>query len=123
MKILHAVLSLMFLVFAALQLNDPDPYIWIPVYGAMAVICIMAMYDRFNQKIMISLLVAYGLYSIYYFPGVRQWLEQDNKAAIFDNVAKMEHPFIEESREFLGLIINITVLLFYLVIARRRTQH
>ena len=119
MKIVHALLAIMFLIFAALQLNDPDPYIWIPIYGAMVVICVMAFYGRYPRKTMFALIVLYAIYSIFYIPGVREWMQQDDKAQLFNNVAKMEHPFIEESREFLGLLINIIVLAFYLIISRK----
>jgi len=53
-------------------------------------------------------------------PGIKEWLAQENKSQLFDNVAKMEHPFIEESREFLGLMINVAVLAVYLIISRKK---
>ena len=120
MKIVHALLAVMFLIFAGLQINDPDPYIWIPIYGAMTVICIMAFYGRYNTKLMVALIVLYAAYSIFFIPGVKVWMGQEDKNKLFDNVAKMEHPFIEESREFLGLLINIVVLVVYLFISRKK---
>ncbi|TCT12591.1 transmembrane family 220 protein [Tepidamorphus gemmatus] len=33
MRVLHGALCLMLLLFAALQYNDPDPEIWIPIYA------------------------------------------------------------------------------------------
>ena len=69
---------------------------------------------------MIGVLVLYVLYSFVYLPGLAEWLRQDNKAALFDNVAKMENLYIEESREFLGLLICIIVLSFYLFRSRKR---
>jgi Transmembrane family 220, helix len=120
MKILHGFLAFMFLGFAALQLNDPDPYLWIPIYGAMVAICTLAMLGKYYRKVMILLIIIYTLLCVYYFPGVNEWLHQEDKSQLFDNIAKMEHPFIEESREFLGLLINIGVLVFYLVISRKK---
>jgi len=29
MKILNAILAILFIVFAIVQLNDPDPWIWV----------------------------------------------------------------------------------------------
>jgi len=120
MKIVHGVLAFMFVIFAALQYNDPDPYLWIPVYGAMVLVCVMAMFNSYSKPLIIALLAAYCLFSIYYFPGVNEWLHQDDRSQLFSNIAKMEHPFIEESREFLGLMINVIVLIFYLVLIRKR---
>jgi len=120
MKIINGLFVVMFLVFAALQLNDPDPYLWIPIYTAMVVICAMAFFNNFPRKAMMVLLACYLLFSLYYIPGVSEWLRQDDKAQLFDNIAKMEHPFIEESREFLGLMINASVLIYYLIISRKK---
>jgi hypothetical protein len=50
---------------------------------------------------------------------VIEWLKQDNKSALFDEIAKMRHPYIEETREFLGLFICIAVLVLQLVRAEK----
>ena len=36
MRILNFILALMFLAFAFVQIKDPDPMVWILIYGAMA---------------------------------------------------------------------------------------
>jgi hypothetical protein len=120
MRVVNFLLAIVFLVFAFLQINDPDPLIWILIYGAMAVVCVMAIFSYYPLRFMILLLVAYVGYSFFYIDGVTEWLKQENKAALFDNVAKMEHLYIEESREFLGLMICIGVLIMYIVMARKR---
>ena len=120
MRVVNFVLAVIFLVFAFLQINDPDPLIWILIYGAMAVVCVMAIFSYYPLRFMILLLVVYMGYSFFYIDGVSEWLKQENKAALFDNVAKMEHLYIEESREFLGLMICIGVLIMYIVMARKR---
>lgn len=119
-KIINFLLAVMFLVFAYLQLNDPDPIVWIPIYGVMAIVCVFAMFKYYPRTILFSLVIFYTLYSFFYIPGVKEWLAQDDKSQLFSNVAKMEHPFIEESREFLGLMINVAVLVVYLIISRKK---
>ncbi len=85
----------------------------------MAVICILAAFSIYPKKFMIVLAVAYSLYAIYYFPGLQDWLQQENKSLLFDNLAKMQFSYIEESREFLGLMICVIVLIFYLFRSRK----
>ena len=120
MRIVNFILAIMFLLFAFVQINDPDPVIWILIYGAMAVLCIMAIFEFYPTKFTIGLLVLYVLYSIVYIPGVLEWLKQDNKAMLFDDVAKMQYPYVEEAREFLGLLICIIVLVVFVIRARRK---
>lgn len=119
MRIVNFLFAIMFLVFAFVQINDPDPVIWILIYGSMAVLSIMAVFEFYPHKFLIGLLVLFVAYSIVYIPGVLEWLGHDNKSALFDDVAKMQHLYIEESREFLGLMICIAVLVFYLYRSRR----
>jgi amino acid transporter len=122
MRIVNFLLAAMFLVFAFVQVNDPDPAIWILIYGIMAVFCIMAIFEFYPKKFLIGVLVLYALYSLVYLPGLAQWLRSDNKADLFDNIAKMENLYIEESRESLGLFICIIVLVFYLFRSRKLSK-
>lgn len=122
MKIVNLFLAVMFVVFAFIQINDPDPVIWILIYGAMAVICVMAAFGYYYSKIMIAILIIYFAYSLTDLPSILEWLKQDDKSMLFDNIAKMEHLYIEESREFLGLFICIFVLIMQLVRARMTTR-
>ena len=123
MRILNFILALMFLAFAFVQVNDPDPVVWILIYGAMATLAIMAIFQYYPRKFLVAILVlylAYGVYTLIYHPGVLEWLKSENKADIFDDVKKMENLYIEESREFLGLMICISVLIFYVARAFKK---
>ena len=122
MRIVNFLFAVMFLTFAFVQINDPDPVIWILIYGAMAVLSIMAMFEFYPRKFIIGLIILFILYGMVYIPGMLEWLRQDNKALLFDDLAKMQHPYIEEAREFLGLLICIGVLIFYAVRSRRKMK-
>ncbi len=41
-KTLALIFALIFVLFAAVQYNDPDPQVWIPIYAFAAVACVMA---------------------------------------------------------------------------------
>ena len=122
MKILNLVLAVLFVVFASVQINDPDPVIWILIYGAMAVTCILAAFQRYYLAVLIILLILFTGYSIVYLDGVREWIRSDDKSMLFDDIAKMQYPYIEESREFLGLLICILVLIMHLFRARLKQR-
>jgi len=123
MKILNLLLAVMFVLFAFVQINDPDPVVWILIYGAMAVTCILAAFGYYYNAVLIGLLVIYAGYSLVFFSGVMEWFRSEDKSMLFDDIAKMQYPYIEESREFLGLMICIAVLVVHLVRARlQRTK-
>jgi hypothetical protein len=110
----------MFLVFAFVQINDPDPILWILIYGSMAAVCILAAYRIYYRIALIVLLIGFVSYSLVFFEGVMEWFSQPDKSVLFDDVMKMQHPYIEESREFLGLMICIVVLIIHLILSRKR---
>jgi hypothetical protein len=118
MKIVNLILAVMFLLFAFVQINDPDPALWIAIYGIMAVVCIMAAFNYYHKLGLVVLTVAYLGYSVILIPGLREWLAQDDQSMLFDDIAKMQHLYVEESREFLGLMICVIVLIVQLVRAR-----
>ena len=122
MKVLNLVLAAMFVVFAFVQINDPDPVIWILIYGVMAVACVLAAFGRFYPKVLLGILVIFIAYSFVYLSGVMEWLRSENKSLLFDDIAKMQYPYVEESREFLGLFICIIVLILHLIMSRMRVR-
>jgi hypothetical protein len=120
MKAVNLFLALMFIAFAVVQFNDPDPLVWIAIYGGMAVICVLAAFRYYPRNVMFVMLAFYLGYSFFFFKGVIEWWAQDDKSILFDDLAKMQHPYIEESREFLGLMICIIVLIIHLLLSRRQ---
>ena len=120
MKVLNLVLAAMFVLFAFVQINDPDPVLWILIYGAMAVLCVLAAFRYYHRGVWLVILVGFAAYSFVYLPGVGEWLRSDDKSMLLDDIAKMQHPYIEEAREFLGLLICVLVLIMHLAAAPRK---
>lgn len=115
MKVLNLVLAAFFILFAFVQLNDPDPVLWILIYGLMAVACILAAFGNYYPKIIAALLVIYVAYSFFFISGVFEWLSSEDRSLLFDDIAKMQYPYIEEAREYLGLVVCIAVLVMHLL--------
>ena len=110
MKIFNIVFAILFLGFAALQYNDPDPLVWIAIYMAMFAVCLLAFKQR-NYKILNILLgLVYIGYAAMLTPALRTWWLSEDRALLFNDLAKMQFPYIEETREFLGLLICLVVL-------------
>jgi hypothetical protein len=119
MKIVNLVLAVMFLLFAFVQINDPDPVVWILIYGSMAVVCVLAAFGHYSRVALAVLFVAFIAYAIILLPGFTEWLRQDDKSALFDDIARMDHLYIEETREFLGLVICLIVLVIQFLRSRK----
>lgn len=112
MKIFNIVFVILFIIFAALQYNDPDPYIWVPIYLYSAFFCYMAARKKFypvGYAIGIFIYLAYAVYKIFDRNGLIDWFEYHHAESLVESM-KAEKPWIEEVREFFGLLICVAVL-------------
>ena len=113
MKIFNIFFCIVFILFAVVQYNDPDPYLWIPIYLYPALLC----YLKVMQKPISSMaywagFLVFGTYAIYKMfdtNGIIDWIQFHNASNIASTM-KAEKPWIEESREFFGLVIILIVL-------------
>lgn len=120
MKIINFILALMFLLFAFVQINDPDPILWILIYGNMAVLCVLAMFKMRFVYWLGATIVLYSIYAALLVNSAWEWLQSPDRSLLFDDIAKMQNLYIEETREFLGLIICITAAVFHILSNRKK---
>ena len=113
MKTLDYLLAVIFILFAAVQYNDPDPWFWIPVYTAVAALSYLAAQQRFYTIPLLVTLAICLAGSAYYFSGVLE-LFLEHEAVELANTMKANKPYIEEARESLGLLIAAGALAFHL---------
>lgn len=122
MKLFNLLFCILFIISAALQYNDPDPYVWVPIYMYGAVLCWLAFRVKFYPKAYLSGIVIYTVYALGLFfwkNGVWDWMIQHNAEGIASTM-KAEKPWIEETREFFGLLILVVVLLIDYFYAKRK---
>ena len=111
-KVVKAFLGLLFIVFAAVQLNDPDPYVWVAIYGVVGLIFLVSILKTVSKSSVGFLILALLVYALTFIPGFWEWLNRPEKAEIFGEMI-YDRPYIEQTREFLGLLIACGAL-FYL---------
>ncbi|RBL92847.1 transmembrane 220 family protein [Chitinophaga flava] len=112
MKFFNIFFCVIFIIFAGLQYNDPDPYVWMPIYLFASWCCLMAARQRFYRRWYLVGIAVYFVYALYLFftkDGVIDWMSQ-HQAENIAQTMKAEKPWIEETREFFGLFICIAVL-------------
>lgn len=113
MKAFNFTFIILFIVAAILQYNDSDPYIWIPFYLYAAFLSYQAFLKKYNFGLYYIGLAVYIVYAAYLFfddTGVVNWIKRHHAESIVRTM-ESEKPWIEETREFFGLVIVICVLL------------
>lgn len=110
MKIANIILTILFILFAVVQLNDPDPWIWVILYLYVALMAGLAIFDRhINNALWFG--IAFCLFKlIRLLPDFMNWVQQGMPSIV--ETMKAEVPHVELTREFLGLAICIAVLIF-----------
>jgi hypothetical protein len=103
-KNIYFVISGLFLLFAIVQWNDPDPLIWMIFYGVMSLIYILlALGKRFAFYLSILMLITCIIYMGFILPEIIKWIK-DGMPSIVQSM-KATIPTIEYTREFLGLLL------------------
>jgi len=113
MKFFNIFFCIVFILFAAVQYNDPDPYLWIPIYLYPALLSYLKLVQKPISKIAYwaGFLVfgAYAIYKVFDDNGIIDWIKFHNASSIATTM-KAEQPWVEESREFFGLVIILVVM-------------
>jgi hypothetical protein len=122
MKIFNLIFCVLFILSAGLQYNDPDPYLWMPIYLYGAALCWLAFRQKFYPTLYLVGAVLYTIYAAYLFfseDGMLDWL-QEHQAENIAQEMKATKPWIEATREVFGLVILIVVLLVNYFYSRKK---
>lgn len=123
MKIFNIVFCFLFLVSAGLQYNDPDPYLWIPIYMYGVVYCWLAFKGNYHPMAYLigsAVLLIYAGYEFFAPDGVLDWMNKHHAEDIAGTM-KAENPWIESTREFFGLLILVGVMMINYLVSKRNT--
>ncbi|RPD46674.1 transmembrane 220 family protein [Paracnuella aquatica] len=125
LRIFNYLFAFLFLVSAILQYNDPDPWLWIPIYLFGAALCFLAARGKFYRNTYLAGIVVFGIYAVYLLftqDGVLDWINEHDSENIAQTM-KATKPWIEDTREFFGLLILMAALLVNYISARKNLGH
>ncbi len=112
MRYLAIFFALLFALTAALQLNDPDPWLWFLAYAAVAVLWGMAAFRRYNRPFTVVLLLVLTVWMLSFVPDFVDWVRMGMPTIV--GTMKAEEPHIELVREFGGLFLAVAALVYLL---------
>ena len=103
-RFLPLLLGLAMLVFALVQINDPDPLIWVTYYAAIACACTIAAYRPLHRAVFLALAAVTAAGVVLTLPGFFDWLLNRPTSDLWAPMSA-DRMYIEHSRELLGLLI------------------
>ncbi|MDX2190282.1 MAG: transmembrane 220 family protein [Bacteroidota bacterium] len=104
MKYVFGFLTLVMGSFVFFQYNDPDPAIWMAIYGLAMLILGLATFGKTFKYVLITGHVVFGIGIILLFPSFMDWLTIEKGQNLMQRMSNSKM-YIEETREFLGLCI------------------
>ena len=110
-KILAITFGLLFTLFAAFQYNDPDPQVWVPIYGFAAIASFMAFGTAGRPWFYLVAGIIYLVAAIYWWP-------PQFEGFLLDEMG-MKTLNVELARESGGLAICAAAMLLLAVLVRR----
>ena len=124
MKYFNLLFFIIFIASAYLQLNDVNPLLWIIIYLSGAVLCMISIFKKRSTLLFAIALLGYLVYAVILFfapNGVWTWLSDHNAENIAQGM-KVTKPWIENTREFFGLLILAAVTGLNLVQQRKKLR-
>jgi len=118
-KITNFILCVLFIIFALLQLNDPDGILWFSIYFIVAIICLYHNFKPIPKSFLVLTLIALLAHSAFHFSLFIDYLETENKKEIFGEMV-YDKPYLEGTREFIGLLIAALGIVYQLKIRKKQ---
>ena len=115
MRVVNSVMLAVFLLSCAVQVNDPDPLLWIFYYGVAAVFTTLAIgkiYTRWAALAAVGYYIGFAVY----LPG---WSIETLELL---RESKMSSDDVELAREAFGLLVCAVWMTVLSVIALRRSK-
>ncbi len=104
MKIIYWVLAGVFVLFAAVQYNDPDPLRWMLLYGATATVFVGAALGwPVTRRLAGSVAILSLIFLLRLVPDFWHWIQEGMPSIV--ETMKAEKPLVELVREFLGALL------------------
>lgn len=110
MKWVKLLLGFLMATAMVVQLNDPDPWAWIALYGLTGVACAYAAFQPIKRWLLLAGIAIILIWISLLSPAFTNWL-REGMPAIGDEM-KRTHPYIEQVREFFGLLLCGSILIF-----------
>ena len=114
---LNLITVVLFALSVGVQINDPDWYVWIPVYAYGLVVTLLAARHHYT---VLSLVGFTGYFAgfLYLSPGL---LELDGLSALVTDV-RMDALEVEVAREAGGMFLGASWMLVLTIVWRRRPK-
>ena len=105
------LIALVLLLFAGFQFNDQDAELWVVIYAIASLFFVLAFLGIYHRLVTLGALILSGTMALFRINSVWQFIRNKDGMSLADGMS-YAHPYIEESREFGGILIIFLCLLW-----------
>ena len=109
-RITNAIFFLLFVYFAIVQYNDPDPLLWMILYAFVGIVALLGVFQWYNRWLLLGGMALFTGFFVWLLPSAITWITSPDMGAPFEMVPT-EPAWMEETRECLGALIGLATLL------------
>ncbi len=109
--LINVLLALIFILFAIVQLNDPDPFVWFTLYLLVALFSLISIFREVPRPLLYGFGLVLLFYAAMHLEFAIEWIMSENKGELFGEMQE-EKQYLEGTREFLGLLIALAALAY-----------
>lgn len=117
-KLGHTVAFALLAWTTLVQLNDPDPFFWVGLYGLCAVVPALAFFGRHYTLLNWACIAYCGVALAISISGAVEYLQHASEESLVQDMSP-DKPYIEITREFLGTLIALSIVAGYQFFAFR----
>ncbi len=109
--LINVFVALIFILFAIVQLNDPDPFVWFTLYLLVALLSLVSIFREVPRPLLYGFGLVLLFYAAMHLEFAVEWIMSENKGELFGEMQE-EKQYLEGTREFLGLLIALAAVAY-----------
>lgn len=116
-RIVSAAMAALLLYFAFVQLNDPDPAVWIGLYLLCALTPLLALFGFRSTTLFWAAIIVCLAAMAWTAGGVVDYVPRSGEESLLQDMSP-DKPYIEETREFIGTGIALCLVIVAAIVSR-----
>ncbi|VAW51422.1 hypothetical protein MNBD_GAMMA06-1192 [hydrothermal vent metagenome] len=103
------------------QFNDPDPLYWIAFYGACTLVPVLSLV-KLNNKYLYYTCLIFGITALYVsLNGALEYTNHFKDESLLQSMSA-DKPYLEETREFFGTLIALSLISIHQIILFKQNK-
>jgi len=116
-RVVSAIIAVLLLYFAFVQLNDPDPVFWAALYVLCAAVPSLALFGFHSRLLLLASVVFCIVAMAFTAGGALEYLPHSGEESLLQDMSP-DKPYIEETREFIGTAIALSLVIVAAIVTR-----